>query len=410
MAKRALSLEVDIPVGDLSAEILADFKKSFKDDSVTSYRNAKSDEVKTWYSCGTLGLNIALGGGLAGGQSSMWYGPKSAGKSTTAYAAVAAAQQQFPERIHIIADAENSAIDAEEHMVKLGVEVDNPNLIIIKKPEGKPLYAEDIFERLEVIFRNPKLKRRLGLVVIDSIGVLVSKHEGEKDNKWEKAARVGGIVSAINMFIRSVVSSGLLFESDAHLMFLNQIRDNIGDMWNPYRTPGGKMLEHACAQMVESSRTMGSDFHNKNYKEGNPLESRFVGQKIKYKVTKNKVGGKEGATANVDYYYEDGLDLYADVISLAGHVGLMEGAAWKSLVDPTTGEIIARYQGTEKWKEALHADDLLWAKLYTMTQMAARGATSEEIMGAVAELEAGQPFDDLDKIVGETLGDTTETE
>lgn len=239
MAKaRKADPDVQIPVGDLAAEIVADFKKAFKDDSVTSYIEAKGEEVKTWYSTGIPTLDVALGGGLAGGQASIMGGEKSSGKSTTSYSAIAANMQLYPDKIHVIADPENSAIDAEKHMRKLGVDVEAPNLILITKPEGKPLYAEDMFERLEALFRNPKLKGRLGLIVIDSIGAIVSKHEGENDNKWDKAARVGGVVPTINMFLRSVFGSGLVYEYDAHILFLSQVRDNIGDMWNPFRLNG----------------------------------------------------------------------------------------------------------------------------------------------------------------------------
>lgn len=403
MAKpRKANPDVNIPVSDLATEILADFKKSFKDDSVTSWQEAKGDEVKTWYPTGILSLDVALGGGLAGGQCSMMYALKSSGKSTTAYSAIAACQQMFPDKIHVIADPENSALDAEAHMCKLGVDVDASNLIIIKKPEGKPLYAEDMFERLEMLFRNPKLRGRLGLIVIDSIGALVSRTEAEDDKKWDKANRVGGLVPSINKFLRAVHGSGLLYDYDAHILFLNQVRDNIGDMWQPLRVPGGKMLEHAVAQMVELSRTMGQEFRNPSYKEGNPLESMYVGQRIKYKVTKNKVGGKEGATASVDYYYDEGLDIYGDTIKLAEFVGLMHGTSWKSLVNPVTSEVIAKFQGMNKWKDALHNDEKLWAMLYLMTSLAARGVSPEEIMQTVQEevgtyepsAEATEPTED----------------
>lgn len=389
MAKpRKANPDVVIPIDDLAAEIVSDFKKAFKDDSVTSYTEAKSEEVKTWYSTGIPSLDIALGGGFAGGQGSIMGGEKSSGKSTTSYSAIAANLQQYPEKIHVIADPENSALDAEAHMVKLGVDVTAPNLIMITKPEGKPLYAEDMFERIEALFRNPKLRGRLGLIVIDSIGAIVSKHEGEKNDKWDKAPRVGGLISTINMFLRSVFGSGLVYEYDAHILFLSQVRDNIGDMWNPFRLNGGRMLEHAVAQIIFTSRTMGQDFRNPNYKEGNPLESMFVGQRIKYRVTKNKVGGKEGATASVDYYYDDGLDIYGNTITLAEHLGLMSGTSWKSLVDPVTGEVIAKFQGIAKWKDALHNDEKLWATLYLMTSLAARQTPPEEMM-EIVEQEVG---------------------
>jgi len=393
---------VSIPVSDLAAEIVADFKKAFKDDSVTSYFEAQAEEVKTWYSTGIPSLDIALGGGLAGGQGSMAYGLKSAGKSTTAYAAIAANMQLYPDKIHVIADPENSAIASEAHMRKLGVDVDAPNLILIKKPEGKPLYAEDIFERIEALFRNPKLKGRLGLIVIDSVGALVSRNEGDNDKKWDKAARVGGVVPVINMFIRSVFGSGLVYEYDAHIMFLNQVRDNIGDIWNPLRVPGGRQLEHCVVQAIEFSRSIGQDFRNPNYKEGNPLEPMYVGQRIKYKITKNKVGGKEGATASVDYYYDEGLDIYGNTLSLAEHMGLLQGTSWKSLINPATGEVIAKFQGSAKWKDALHSDERLWSMLYLMVTLAARQIPAEEMMEIVKQevgafepgAEASEPSED----------------
>lgn len=133
---------------------------------------------------------------------------------------------------------------------------------------------------------------------------------------------------------------------------------------------------------------MGQDFRNPNYKEGNPLEPMYVGQRIKYRITKNKVGGKEGATASVDYYYDEGLDIYGNTIQLAEHVGIMTGGGWKSLVNPVTGEVIARYQGLAKWKDALHNDEKLWATLYLMTTLAARQTPPEEMM-EIVEREVG---------------------
>lgn len=386
MAKRRnVDMDLSVPIADLAAELKADFKKAFKDDSLTSFQDITEDVVDTWYSTGILTLDAALGGGLAGGQCSMMGGEKSTGKSTTSYSAVAANLQLFPDKIHVIADPENSAIAAREHMIKLGVDVEAPNLLIISKPEGKPLYAEDMFERLEALFRNPKLQGRLGLIVIDSIGAIISKHEGEKTDKYDKAPRVGGLIQTINMFLRGVHGSGLLYESGAHILFLSQVRDNIGDMWNPFKMNGGRMLEHAVVQIIFTSRSKGQDFSNKNYKEGNPLEARHVGQRIKYQITKNKVGGKEGATAAVDYYYEEGLDIYANTIEFAEFLGLMSGGGWKSLINPATGEVIARYQGLNRWKEALHSNEKLWSILYLMTTLGYKGTDAEEMMAQVIE-------------------------
>lgn len=161
-------------------------------------------------------------------------------------------------------------------------------------------------------------------------------------------------------------------------------------------------MEHCVAQMIEFSRSMGQDFRNPDYKEGNPLESMYVGQRIKYKITKNKVGGKEGATASVDYYYDEGLDIYGNTLSLAEHMGLLQGTSWKSLINPATGEVIAKFQGSAKWKDALHSDERLWSMLYLMVTLAARQTPAEEMMEIVKQevgdfepgAEASEPSED----------------
>lgn len=108
-------------------------------------------------------------------------------------------------------------------------------ILYIGKPEGKPAYAEDMFQRIEDLFRNPKFRNRLAIILLDSIGSLVSKASYDQEKKWDKSARVGGIASAVTRYVENCIDSGLVYESGAHIINLNQVRDNIGDTWNPYR-------------------------------------------------------------------------------------------------------------------------------------------------------------------------------
>lgn len=373
--KKTTEIGNDINVSDLISLVESEFKKKFRDDSVVAFENNKREEAKFFYSTGIKTLDIALGGGLPAGKCSEFYGIESSGKSTTAYSCIAAAQQMYPDRIHILADPENNALDAQMHMEKLGVSP--KGLLIIKKPDDKPIYAEDMFERLEHLFRNPNLKDRIGLVVIDSLGALVSRGEGDNDKKWDVGMRVGGMAQVLNMFIRNVIDNGVLFESNAHVLFLNQVRDNIGNVWEPLRVSGGRKLKHSVSQRVDVSRTLGQDFKNPDYVEGNPLKPLFVGQRIKYKITKNKINGREGSTANIDYYYDYGLDYYGNILKVAEHVGLMQGTTWKSLIDPNSGEVIAKHQGMNQWKQALQDDTTLWIKLNEWIEQAMFGSPAD---------------------------------
>lgn len=352
-------------ISDLLLEIEADFKKRYKDGSVTAFENYKQDEVAVWYPSGIATLDYALGGGFAGGRTSEVFGEPSAGKSTLGYSAIAASQQKHPDRICVIIDPENSAPHSKAHAEQMGV--DFSKVLYIGKPVGKPAYAEDMFSRIEDLFRNPKYRNRLGIVLLDSIGALVSKASYEQDKKWESNARVGGISSAVTRYVENCIDSGLVYESGAHIINLNQVRDNIGDTWNPYRTPGGLRLKHSAAQRIEVAKSQTTkEFGNPNYEEGNPLEPRFIGQRIKFKIVKNKVGGKASATAAVDFYYGFGLDYYINILNMAQYLGLLVGSGWMTLVDPATGETIAKYQGAKQWRDALQADEVLWAKIYHM--------------------------------------------
>lgn len=366
---RKMSDEIneDISPLDLIKEIEQEYRKTFKNDSMCAYLNYKSEKPKVWYPTGIITLDIALGGGLAGGRMSEVYGLPQGGKSTLLYSAIAATQERFPDKICVLADPENSAKDSERHMKLLGVDL-NRLLYISNTKAGMPRYAEDIFEEIEWLLRNPKWSKRIAIIGIDSLGALVSRDEGLNSDKWDKGARVGGIAPAISMFLRNVVDSGLLYESEAHLLCLNQVRDDIGNMFNAYRTPGGKKVAHTAAQRIEVTRSRGQEFKNPKYdsKNPDPREPEYIGQTIKFKVTKNKVGGKEGATASIDFYYDYGLDVYGELLRLARHMGIIEGSGWMSMIDIDSGEVIAKYQGEKQWKQALAENPALWEKLNDM--------------------------------------------
>jgi recombination protein RecA len=222
---------------DLISDMEASFKKAFKDTSSKAFEQYEVGRPSLWYPTGAVGLDIALGGGLAGGGMSEWFGNPGHGKSTLLYASIAKTQEVFPDKICVLADPENSAVYAKKHMQMLGV--DFSRLFYIANTDaGKPRYAEDMFERIEFMLRNPKWHGKIAIVGIDSLGSLVSRNEGMNEKKWEKDARVGGITQSISMFLRNTVDNGLLMESQAHLFCLNQVRYNIGDQWNPWRTPG----------------------------------------------------------------------------------------------------------------------------------------------------------------------------
>lgn len=384
---RKPATEVTNPVPDLFAIVEKEASKEFKHHSGSRLSEYNKDMPKIWYSSGIPSLDIALGGGWAGGQASVVWGLPNCGKSTTLYMAIAEAQRLHPEGFHdfhVIADPENSSSEAKAHMELLGV--DTSKVFIIAPSGGKAMYAEDIAERLEWILRKPELQGRIGIIGLDSVGALMTRNEGEKKDKWDKAAQVGGISGFLTRFINSLIDSGLLYQSQGHLMLLNQARENIGDIWNPYRMVGGKKIEHACVQAVFVDRTMGQDFKNPLYnsKEPNGGQAEFTGQRIRFKQTKSKVGGRFGATAAVNFYYEHGLDIIQNQLDVAKLHGIIEGTTWLSFIDPTTGEIVGKWQGAGNTKKALSEDKELYMKFDYVLSHTLRGL---ELLSVVDDWE-----------------------
>lgn len=373
----------DIPIGtdDLFEMIEKEASKKFKTHPGSRLSEYKKEEPKLWYSTGVLSLDIVLGGGLAGGRVSVWYGEENVGKSTILYTAIAEAQKRHPvgwHDFHVIADPEQSARDAKKHMELLGV--DTSRVYIIAPSGGVPMYAEDIFERIEWLLRKPELKGRIGIIGIDSVAALVSMEEGEKDKKWSKSARVGGIAPLLTRFLQIVVDNGLLEESGGHLFLLNQVRENIGDIWNPVRMVGGRKLRHVASQIIEVTRSL-TDFKNPNYDgKENTGEAQFIGQRIKFRQVKSKVGGKLGATASVDFYYDKGLDLLLNEIQVAMQYGIVvQNGAWLLFIDTPTGEIVLKEQGMDRFKKAL-SDKETYAKFNYLLNYTVRGLEVKSVI------------------------------
>jgi recombination protein RecA len=114
------------------------------------------------FSSGAITLDIALGGGYPRGRVIEIYGPESSGKTTLAFHAVAAVQQNGGSAAYI--DAEH-AVDP-LYAAKLGVHV--KDLLICQPDNGE--MALDVCDQL---IRSAAVD----IIVIDSVAALVPKAE-----------------------------------------------------------------------------------------------------------------------------------------------------------------------------------------------------------------------------------------
>ena len=124
-----------------------------------------------------LGMDYPLFGGLPIGRICVYSGKQHSGKTTAAFAELAAYQQQYPDKICVFVDAEQSC-DIEFQALMNGVDLSR---LYLMQPEVG-MSGEQI---LGAILKLQLESDDIGLIVLDSIPALVTaqnlKNEFEKD-------------------------------------------------------------------------------------------------------------------------------------------------------------------------------------------------------------------------------------
>lgn len=250
-------------------------------------------------STGSFVINKALGiGGLPKGRVVEFYGPESSGKTTLALNVVA--QIQKSGGVAAFIDAEHALDPAWAR--KLGVDVDN---LYVSQPDS----GEQALEIAETMARSGALD----IIVVDSVAALVPKAEIEGDMGDAHVGLQARLMSQALRKLTPVVS-----KSNCIIIFINQLREKVGIVYgNPEVTAGGRALKFYSSVRMEIRKI-------ESLKENGDI----IGNRIKVKVTKNKVAPpfKEAETA---IYFNQGLDIYGELVDCAVDAGLIiKSGAW----------------------------------------------------------------------------------
>ena len=269
-------------------------------------------------STGSLDLDIALGiGGVPRGRIIEIYGPESSGKTTVA--------------LHISAEAQKRGgavafIDAEHALdpsYARNVGVDTENLIV-----SQPDTGEQGLEITEALVRSGAID----VVVVDSVAALVPRAEieGEMGD-----SHVGLQARLMSQALRKL--TGTINKSNCIVIFINQLRENVGVMFgNPETTTGGRALKFYASVRMDVRRI-------DSIKQGDEI----IGNRTRVKIMKNKVA-PPFKVAEFDIMYNEGISKVGNIIDVGVKESIVQkSGAWFSYNDIRLG------QGRENAKQYL---------------------------------------------------------
>lgn len=286
--------------------LIAEVNKKYKTEIIRKASDLKSIEFIPYTSpC----MNYLTRGGVPVGRMLELVGLPQSGKTTTALDVIANYQKKY-DRYVVYLDAENT-LDKEWGEL-LGV---NWDTVILIQPEAE--YGELLLDLLLDYIRSGKV----GLVVLDSVPFIIPKAVQEKGLD-EKS--YGGNSALIKSFCDKVIP--LLHKHSCTFLALNQLRENIGNPYKPYKIPCGTALAHACSQILWF--TKGSLLDEK-YKEVSSNYANPIGNMVSVKMEKNKVTKNDRRLGTYTLNYSSGVDQIKDVLDMGLVLGIISQAgAW----------------------------------------------------------------------------------
>jgi recombination protein RecA len=335
----------------------------------------------------SIALNIAIGGGLPVGRFIQISGAFSSTKSSTTYHIIAEAQKMTKK---MFTGMKKVPIPAKEVKHKKGMKpkkMPKPQYEEIAVYEEVPLtvmliqsetnawtneYGESLGididrllfnecagqeEALEIAHKA-QLNEIADVIVIDSLEALTPTKEYESG--MEETVQMGLKQKLFGEYFRKFqATNNKLSREDKFpctVIGINQLREKIGAYGDPEYTPGGRAIAYTASVDIRLKR-------GEYITVGTGVNKQIIGQEVKFKVHKNKVGVPL-RTGSWDFYNDEGgvvepgyIDNFKEIII----EGIAYGVINKSGTWLDYGDVKA--QGADKFTQAMRDKPELFAEI-----------------------------------------------
>lgn len=335
---------------------------------------------------GLINLDLALRGGFPSGGISQIAGRRNAGKTLIAWHVIRQLQYLLGDKMMVLlAMTELQADRSQARLagVRIGIGKKEAQLLnAARKEKGEApltakeltdlypqvgviheLHAESAEDFYDVILRAVD-ENMYHLIVIDSIGNILSNAENENESVHDKV--YGGASAPNTTFIKKLTNLLTMPGEngevrDTCVIGINQIRDNIKDPNGPPRSPGGNALEHAklVDLFLESGSQIG-DYQKVYTPDGVKSQWVVTGKEVNWKIVKGKAGIHDGARGKFVFQHStDNIDFFLDAI-VAGvtHNVIELSGAWYGLKNDEGTDYLLRTHGKDAFIAALYEDSM----------------------------------------------------
>lgn len=282
-------------------------------------------EAPVYIPTGSIGLDMALGGGWRTGRMHQIVGQPGSAKTSLAIMGMAQAQKMFPDLAVGYIDIERTF--EWEWAESLGLDTDTKKRLTIMEADS----SEDASDML----RDMLMSKLFSMVAVDSVGGLeraqVIYDKDAEENDMGKNAQV------ISRMCKQCAVLGK--NSNTTTLLINQYRKNFNGGMD--QASGPMVLGYATTDSVAMRRTFGAENVETRVIEGDEVE---VSRKIVAKVERSKIFA-QGRKAefffnNVDTDFGPiGIDDVGEVFMMARKAGILvpnkEGSSWIVFPDGT---------------------------------------------------------------------------